>query len=64
MMDKNDIRTITTPKRGGIMEQLNSLSVRTVSMSKLVQQDITYAEMSKISGKSVYEIRRYLGLIQ
>ncbi len=63
MMDKNDIRHITTPKRG-VMEALNNLTVRKVSLDKLIQQDITYTEMAKLSGKSVYEIRRHIGLIQ
>ena len=64
MMDKNDIRHISTPRRGSVMDKLNNLSVRKVSLDKLVQQDITYKKMSEISGKSVYEIRRYIGLIQ
>ena len=67
MMDKNDIRHITTPRRGGFMDipkALDTLSIRKISMDKLVRQDITYTEMAKISGRSVYEIRRYLGLIQ
>ncbi len=63
MMDKNDIRKIGTPKRG-IMDQLSNLSVRKVSLDKLVQQDITYKEMAKIAGVSEYEIRRYIGLLQ
>jgi response regulator of citrate/malate metabolism len=67
MMNKNDIRHISAPRRGGFMdipESLSRLTVRKVSLSKLVQQDITYKEMAKISGYSEYEIRRYLGLIQ
>ena len=67
MMNKNEFRHITTPSRGGFMdipEALNNLSIRSVSLSKLVQQDITYAEMAKLSGKSEYEIRRFVGLIQ
>jgi len=63
MMDKNDIRMIGTPKRG-IMDQLSNLSVRKVSLDKLVQQDITYKEMAKIAGVSEYEIRRFIGLLQ
>ena len=47
-----------------IPKSLDKLSIRSVSLSKLVEQDITYAEMAKLSGKSEYEIRRFLGLIQ
>ena len=64
MKDKNDIRHVSTPRRGRVMDELNDLSVRKVSLDKLVQQDIPYEKMSEISGKSVYEIRRYIGLIQ
>ena len=67
MMDKNDIRHITTPTRGGFMdipEALNRLSVRKYSIDKLLETDMTYEEMSKHTGMSVYEIRRYTGLIQ
>ena len=67
MMNKNDLRAITSPRRGGFMDipkSLDKLSIRSVSLSKLVEQDITYAEMAKVSGKSEYEIRRFLGLIQ
>ena len=64
MMDKNDIRTITTPKRGGIMDQLSDLSVRKVSIDKLLETDMTYEQMSELTGMSVYEIRRYTGSIQ
>ena len=73
MMDKNDIRQISTPLRGndGIplrgsspMEQLESLSIRKVSIDKLLKTDMTYEQMSKLTGMSVYEIRRYTGSIQ
>ena len=67
MMDKNDIRHITTPTRGGFMdvpEALNRLTVRKVSIDKLLETDMTWTEMSKLTGMSVYEIRRYTGSIQ
>ena len=63
MMDKNDIRTMSTPRRG-VMEQLNDLSIRKVSIDKLLETDMTYTQMSKVTGMSVYEIRRYTGSIQ
>ena len=62
-MDKNDIRTMSTPRRG-VMEQLNNLSIRKVSIDKLLQTDMTLTQMSKLTGMSVYEIRRYTGSIQ
>ena len=46
------------------MEQLNDLSIRKVSIDKLLETDMTYTEMSKVTGMSVYEIRRYTGSIQ
>ena len=58
MMDKNDIRHTTT------LEQLDNLSIRKVSLDKLLETDMTYTEMSKVTGMSVYEIRRYTGSIQ
>ena len=64
MMDKNDIRQIAAPKRGGIMEALDALTIRKVSIDKLLETDMTYEEMSKHTGMSVYEIRRYTGSIQ
>ena len=64
MMDKNDIRTMSTPKRGTIMNQLDNLSIRKVSIDKLLQTDMTWTQMSKLTGMSVYEIRRYTGSIQ
>ena len=67
MMDKNDIRQITTPSRGGFMdvpEALNKLTVRKYSIDKLLQTDMTWTQMSKLTGMSVYEIRRYTGSIQ
>ena len=67
MMDKNDIRHITTPTRGGFMdvpEALSKLTVRKYSIDRLLETDMTYEEMSKLTGMSVYEIRRYTGSIQ
>ena len=67
MMDKNDIREITTPTRGGFMdvpETLSKLTVRKYSIDKLLETDMTYDQMSKLTGMSVYEIRRYTGSIQ
>ena len=67
MMDKNDIRNITTPSRGGFMdvpEALSKLTVRKYSIDKLLETDMTYVQMSKLTGMSVYEIRRYTGSIQ
>ena len=58
MMDKNDIRHTTT------LEQLDNLSIRKVSLDQLLETDMTYTEMSKVTGMSVYEIRRYTGSIQ
>jgi len=70
MMDKNDIRKmtkITTPSRGGFMdvpEALDRLSIRKYSIDKLLETDMTWTQMSKLTGMSVYEIRRYTGSIQ
>ena len=70
MMDKNDIRkmtSITTPSRGGFMdvpEALDRLTIRKYSIDKLLQTDMTWTQMSKLTGMSVYEIRRYTGSIQ
>ena len=67
MMDKNDIRYITTPSRGGFMdvpEALSKLTVRKYSIDKLLETDMTYVQMSKLTGMSVYEIRKYTGSIQ
>jgi len=67
MMDKNDIRTMTTPRRGGFMDDLtnlSNLSIRKVSIDKLLETDMTWTQMSKLTGMSVYEIRRYTGSIQ
>jgi len=64
MMDKNDIRTMTTPRRGGFMDDLTNLSIRKVSIDKLLETDMTLTQMSKLTGMSVYEIRRYTGSIQ
>jgi len=67
MTNKNDIRTVTTPARGGFMdvpESLNKLTIRKLSIDKLLQTDMTWTQMSKLTGMSVYEIRRYTGSIQ
>ena len=64
MMDKNDIRTMSAPKRGTVMDQLEKLSIRKVSIDKLLQTDMTFTQMSELTGMSVYEIRRYTGSIQ
>ena len=58
MMDKNDIRQLIT------IEQLDKLTIRKVSIDKLLETDMTYDQMSKVTGMSVYEIRRYTGSIQ
>ena len=58
MMDKNDIRQLST------IEQLDKLTIRKVSIDKLLETDMTYDQMSKVTGMSVYEIRRYTGSIQ
>jgi len=67
MMDKNDIRHLSTPTRG----ETSSLSNLTVpkrrkkySIDELLLTDMTYIQMSKLTGMSVYEIRRYTGSIQ
>jgi hypothetical protein len=67
MMDKNDIRHITTPSRGGFMdvpEALNRLSVRKYSIDKLLETDLPLTKMAELTGMTVYEIRRYTGSIQ
>ncbi len=67
MMDKNDIRHITTPTRGGFMdvpEALNRLSVRKYSIDKLLETDLPLTKMAELTGMTVYEIRRYTGSIQ
>ena len=64
MMDKNDIRTMSIPKRDTIMDQPDNFSIRKVSIDKLLQTDMTFTQMSELTGMSVYEIRRYIGLIQ
>jgi hypothetical protein len=66
-MDKNDIRHITTPSRGGFMdvpEALNRLSVRKYSIDKLLETDLPLTKMAELTGMTVYEIRRYTGSIQ
>ena len=67
MMDKNDIRHIATPTRGGFMdvpEALNRLSVRKYSIDKLLETDLPLTKMAELTGMTVYEIRRYTGSIQ
>ena len=67
MMDKNDIRHITTPSRGGFMdvpEALNKLTVRKYSIDKLLETDLPLTKMAELTGMTVYEIRRYTGSIQ
>ena len=60
MMDKNDIRLMST-----VDELLDKLTIRKVSLDKLLEtSDMTYEQMSKVTGMSVYEIRRYTGSIQ
>ena len=66
MMDKNDIRTMSAPRRGGFMDDLtnlSSLSIRKVSLKKVLQMEITHKQMAKMTGLSEYEIRRELGLL-
>ena len=66
MMDKNDIRTMSTPRRGGFMDDLtnlSNLSIRKVSLKKVLQMEITHKQMAKMTGLSEYEIRRELGLL-
>ena len=58
MMDKNEIRYIDT------MDQLNALSIRKIDLDKMNASGMSYEEMARISGKSVYEVRRHLGLVQ
>ena len=67
MMDKNDIRHITTPTRGGFMdvpESLSKLTVRKYSIDKLLETDLPWTKMAELTGMTVYEIRRYTGSIQ
>jgi len=67
MMDKNDIRHITTPTRGGFMDvpaALNKLTVRKYSIDKLLETDLPWTKMAELTGMTVYEIRRYTGSIQ
>lgn len=59
MMDKNDIRLMTP-----VDELLDNLTIRKVSLDKLLETDMTWTQMSKLTGMSVYEIRRYTGSIQ
>ena len=61
MMDKNEIRLLS---EDDVMSSLNKLSIRKVSIDKLLETDMTYVQMSKATGMSVYEIRKYTGSIQ
>jgi len=61
MMDKNDIRLL---EGNDVLSALDKLTVRKVSIDKLLETDMTYVQMSKATGMSVYEIRRYTGSIQ
>ena len=61
MMDKNDIRLMT---EDDVLSALDDLSIRKVSIDKLLETDMTYVQMSKATGMSVYEIRKYTGSIQ
>jgi len=61
MMDKNDIRLL---EGNDVLSALDKLSIRKVSIDKLLETDMTYVQMSKATGMSVYEIRRYTGSIQ
>ena len=61
MMDKNEIRLLS---EDDVMSSLNKLSIRKVSIDKLLETDMTYDQMSKATGMSVYEIRKYTGSIQ
>ena len=47
-----------------VPEALNRLTVRKYSIDKLLETDMTWEKMSKLTGMSVYEIRRYIGSIQ
>ena len=59
MMNKNDIRTMNDP----VLQQLEKLSIRKVSLKKVLQMEITHKQMAKMTGLSEYEIRRELGLL-
>ena len=61
MMDKNDIRLMS---EDDVLSALDDLSIRKVSIDKLLETDMTYEQMSKATGMSVYEIRKYTGSIQ
>ena len=61
--DKNDIRQMSSNEQM-VLETLDDLSIRKVSLDKLLETDMTYDQMSKVTGMSVYEIRRYTGSIQ
>ena len=62
MMDKNDIRLLSDDD---VLSALDNLTIRKTSIDKLLEEtDMTYDQMSKATGMSVYEIRRYTGSIQ
>ena len=61
MMDKNDIRLL---EDDDVLSALDNLKIRKTSIDKLLETDMTYVQMSKATGMSVYEIRRYTGSIQ
>ena len=61
MMDKNDIRLMS---EDDVLSALDNLSIRKVSIDKLLETDMTWTQMSKATGMSVYEIRKYTGSIQ
>jgi len=61
MMDKNDIRLMS---EFDVLSALDDLSIRKVSIDKLLETDMTWTQMSKATGMSVYEIRKYTGSIQ
>ena len=68
-MDKNDFRDlvrddlITEVTYNG--KRIGTFDSRDKSrIDELLQTDMTYVQMSKQTGMSVYEIRRYTGSIQ
>jgi len=70
-MDKNDFRELTqddlmteVTHKGKRVGTFNPFSPKTKLIDKLLQTDMTWDEMSTMSGLSVYQIRRYTGSIQ
>ena len=45
------------------MDQLEKLSIRKVSVEKVLEMEITHEKMAEMTGLSEYEIRRKLGLL-